>query len=153
VLPRHFAAWTGIAPAEARDRFLTLADELVEVRLDGAAAVMLRTDLAMLDDPPLATGARLLPAGDPFLAQRDRSTLLADRAHQRALWRPVGGPGLVLVTGHPVGIWRARAAGKRLEVTVEAFMSLGERQRTAVEQAAATIAPFRGRDEADLIFT
>jgi Winged helix DNA-binding domain len=152
VLPRHFAAWTGISPAEARDRFLSLADELVEVRLDGAASVMLRRDLDMLADPPLATGARLLPAGDPFLAQRDRSTLLADRAHQRAVWRPVGSPGLVLVTGHPVGTWRARAAGKRLEVTVEAFVSLGERQRTAIEQAAATVAPFRGREEADLTF-
>jgi hypothetical protein len=152
VLPRHFAAWTGISPAEARDRFLSLADELVEVRLDGAASVMLRSDLDMLADPPLATGARLLPAGDPFLAQRDRSTLLADRAHQRAVWRPVGSPGLVLVTGHPVGTWRARAAGKRLEVTVDAFISLGERQRTAIEQAAATIAPFRAREEADLTF-
>jgi hypothetical protein len=152
VLPRHFAAWTGISPAEARDRFLSLADELVEVRLDGAASVMLRRDLDMLADPPLATGARLLPAGDPFLAQRDRSTLLADRAHQRAVWRPVGSPGLVLVTGHPVGTWRARAAGKQLEVTVEAFVSLGERQRTAIEQAAATVAPFRGREEADLTF-
>jgi hypothetical protein len=64
----------------------------------------------------------------------------------------VGSPGLVLVTGHPVGTWRARAAGKRLEVTVDAFISLGERQRTAIEQAAATIAPFRAREEADLTF-
>jgi hypothetical protein len=56
------------------------------------------------------------------------------------------------VTGHPVGTWRARAAGKRLEVTVDAFISLGERQRTAIEQAAATIAPFRAREEADLTF-
>ncbi len=152
VSPRHFAAWTGIAPSEARDRFYSLGSELVDVTLDGAPAVMLADDLETLADPPLASGARLLPAGDPFLAQRDRATLLADKARQRAVWRPVGSPGLVLMTGHPVGTWRARVAGSRLHVTVEAFGTLGDRQRTAIERAAATMAPFRGRDEVELTF-
>jgi hypothetical protein len=150
--PRHFAAWTGISPAEARDRFLALGHELVEVRLDGSAGVVLAADLDQLDDPPLAGGARLLPAGDPFLAQRDRATLLPDRALQRAVWRPVGSPGLVLMTGRPVGTWRARAAGKRLAVTVEPFGSLGDRQRTAIEKAATAVAAFRGREDVDLAF-
>jgi hypothetical protein len=152
VLPGHFAAWTGIAPAEARDRFYDLGTELAEVRLDGVKTMALADDLDMLADPPLAGGARLLPAGDPFLAQRDRSTLLADKARQRAVWRPVGSPGLVLMTGHPVGTWRARVAGSRLHVTVEAFGTLGDRQRTAIEQAATTMAPFRGREDVELAF-
>lgn len=153
VVPRHFAAWTGVSPTEARERFDALGSELSEVKLDGAAAFVLAADAEMLADPPLAAGARLIPAGDPFLAQRDRSTLLADKARQRALWRPVGSPGLVLMTGHPVGIWRARADRQRLVVTVEPFGTLGERQRLAIEQAAATIAPFRGRDEAEVEFS
>jgi hypothetical protein len=152
VAPRHFAAWTGIAPADARDRLLDIADELVEVKLDGATAFVLRDDLATLTDPPLAAGARLLPAGDPFLAQRDRSTLLPDKARQRAVWRPAGSPGLVLMTGHPVGTWRARLAGSRLHVTVETFTTLGDKQRTAIEQAASVMAPFRGRDDVELTF-
>jgi hypothetical protein len=152
VAPRHFAAWTGIAAGEARDRFDALGAELVDVKLDGATAVVLADDVEMLADPPLASGARLLPAGDPFLAQRDRSTLLADKARQRAVWRPVGSPGLVLMTGHPVGTWQARAAGSRLYVTVEAFGPLGDRHRTAIEQAAAIVAPFRGRDDVELTF-
>ena len=65
-------------------------------------------------------GRRLLPAGDPFLAQRDRATLVPDRARQRAVWRPVGSPGLVLMTGHPVGTWRARRRGAACAVTVDA---------------------------------
>jgi hypothetical protein len=151
-LPKHFAAWTGISPVEARDRFLSLGDELVEVRLHGGAGFVLAEDLAMLEDPPLAGGARLLPAGDPFLAQRDRATLLSDRAQQRVVWRPVGSPGIVLMTGRPVGTWRARATGKRLAVTIEPFGSLGDRQRTAIEQAAADVATLRGREEVDLAF-
>jgi len=152
VAPRHFAAWTGIGAGEARDRFDALGPELVEVKLDGATAVVLASDLAVLLDPPLASGARLLPAGDPFLAQRDRSTLLADKARQRAVWRPAGSPGLVLMTGHPVGTWRARVVASRLHVTVESFAPLGDRQRTAIEQAAVIVAPFRGRDDVELTF-
>ena len=49
-------------------------------------------------------------------------------------------PGLVLMTGHPVGTWRSRVAGPSLEVTVDAFASLGDRQRTAIEQAPGVLA-------------
>ncbi|HET6951739.1 MAG TPA: winged helix DNA-binding domain-containing protein [Acidimicrobiales bacterium] len=152
VAPRHFAAWTGIGAGESRDRFMALGDELAEVKLDGVTAWALAADLDMLADPPLASGARLLPAGDPFLAQRDRATLLPDRAQQRAVWRPLGSPGIVLMTGRPVGTWRARATGSRLEVAVEPFGTLGDRQRTAIEQAAGAMAPFRGRDRATVVF-
>lgn len=152
VTARHFAAWTGISPDEARERFLELGDELVDVKLDGANAVVLAADRELLADPPFAVGARLLPAGDPFLAQRDRSTLLPDKAHQRALWRPAGSPGLVLMTGRPVGIWRARQAGARLRVTVEPFGELNPRKRQAIEEAAAVVAPFRGRDDVEVTF-
>ena len=150
VSPRHLAAWTGMSVGEARDRFAALGRALVEVRLDGAPVVLLADDAEALDDPPLASGARLLPAGDPFLAQRDRATLLPDKAHQRAVWRPVGSPGLVLMTGRPVGTWRAKKARGRLCVTIDLFASLGERQRTAVEHAASLVAPFRGCDEAEV---
>ncbi len=153
VTPVHFAAWTGIGVTEARQRFLELGVDLAEAKLDGAAAWLLADDAEMLDDPPTASGARLLPAGDPFLAQRDRATLLPDKTAQRAVWRPVGAPGLVLVTGHPVGTWRARGAGGRLDVTIEPFAKLNDRQRTAIEQEAAVLAPFREREDVAVTFT
>ena len=71
---------------------------------------------------------------------------------QRAVWRPVGSPGLVLMTGHPVGTWRSRVAGPGLEVTVDAFASLGDRQRTAIEQAAGVLALFRGQADVTVRF-
>jgi len=152
VAARHFAAWTGIGANDARTRFQALGRELVEVKLDGLPAWVLADDLERLTDPPPAAGARLLPPGDPFLAQRDRSTLVPDKARQRALWRPVGSPGLVLMTGHPVATWRARVTGSCLEVEVEAFAALGERQRTAIEQAAGVVALFRGQGDVAVTF-
>jgi hypothetical protein len=152
VAPRHFAAWTGIGAGEARARLEELGREVVEVKLDGATGWMLAEDLELLADPPSAAGARLLPAGDPFLAQRDRTTLVPDKAVQRAVWRPVGSPGLVLMTGRPVGTWRARVVGKRLDVTIARFVSFGERQRTAIERAASIVASLRGQDDVAVSF-
>jgi DNA glycosylase AlkZ-like len=152
VTPVHFAAWTGIGVAEARQRFVELGANLVEAKLDGAVAWLLADDANVLDDPPTASGARLLPASDPFLAQRDRATLLPDKTAQRAVWRPAGAPGMVLVTGHPVGTWRARGAGSQLEVTIDPFTKLSDRQRTAIESEAELLPPFRGREDIAVTF-
>src|SRR5690606_16662849 len=103
-------------------------------------------------DPPLASGARLLPAGDPFLHQRDRSTLIPDKAIQRAVWRPVGRPGLVLVAGHPVATWRSRMVKGRLAVEVDPFHDLGARRRAAVREEAEVVAAFRGAEDAEVTF-
>lgn len=118
-----FAEWCGVGPAEAEASFAALGDEVVEVRLGGKPARALAPDLRRLRRPPAATGLRLVPAGDPFLQQRDRATLLPDADHRRRLWRPAGTPGLVLVDGAPAGTWRHRRAGggARTEVTVTAW--------------------------------
>jgi hypothetical protein len=52
-----------------------------------------------------------------------------------------------------LGTWRARGAGSQLEVTVDPLTKLSDRQRTAVEQEAERVAPFRGREDATVTFT
>jgi len=152
VAPRHFAVWSGVGEMDARDRFEGLGDELVEVRVAGAPAWMRRQDLPALHDPPPAAGARLLPAGDPFLQQPDRSTLIADRATQRAVWRPTGRPGLVLVRGRPVATWRMRPDGGRAVLEVDPFDELGARRRAAVRQEVTILGGVYGVDESDVSF-
>jgi hypothetical protein len=51
-----------------------------------------------------------------------------------------------------VGTWRARGAGSQLEVTIEPFTKMSDRQRTAIEAEAELVAPFRGREEATVTF-
>jgi hypothetical protein len=117
---RAFAEWCGIGAAEAEASFAALGDDVVPVALDGVpAARLLAADVARLADPPEVTGVRLVPAGDPFLHQRDRSTLLPDPTHRRALWRPAGAPGLVLVDGRPAGVWRHKQTRPGVEVTAD----------------------------------
>jgi winged helix DNA-binding protein len=120
-----------------------LDQELVEVDAAGTRAWVLADDTDALVDPPQADGIRLLPPQDPYLQQRDRTTLLPDKTQHNRVWRPVRPPGVVLAAGHLVATWRSRQAGKRLAVTVEPLGRLPAATRAAIQAEADQIAPFR----------
>jgi hypothetical protein len=141
--PRHFAEWTQRSIADAKQAFSLIHDEIVESTVDGTGALLLHSDEKVLSSPPDPEGVRLLPVLDPYLQQRDRATLLPDQQRRRALWQPVRGPGGVLADGEIVGTWRARTAGKRLDVAVELFQSIRRATRDEIHTEAARIAPFR----------
>lgn len=141
---RAFADWSGLGQAEAKASFSALRAEVVKVRLDGKPALALADDVERLRSPASIEGVRLVPAGDAFLQQRDRSTLVSDPAQRRLLWRPAGAPGLVLVTGAAAGTWRHKQAGSRLAVTVELWVTLSPDQRAEVETEAALLAAAQG---------
>ena len=118
---KAFAEWTGLGAKEATASFAALGDEVVEVRLDGTRTAVLATDVPALTSPPTEPVRRthLLAAGDPFLQQRDRATLVPDPARRKELWRPAGAPGLVLVDGRPAGTWRHKEDKGTTVVTVD----------------------------------
>jgi Winged helix DNA-binding domain len=140
--PGHFAAWAGIGNPHARELWGRVADELDEVRIDGGSRTwLLRRDRARLDDPPPASGVRLVAAGDPLLLGRDRERLLPDAGLRKRVWVMISGPGIVLADGRPVALWRGRKQGTRLAVTVEAF---GDVPEDEVRAEAERLAPARG---------
>lgn len=148
--PKAFAAWTLRSAADARTVFAAIEPELVQVRVDRSAEWLLAADVDTLDSPAEPTGVRLLPNQDPYLQQRDRERLLPDRDQRRRLWRPVGGPGLVLVDGEPVGTWTSRRDGRNLNVVVEPFDRLAESARRSIIDEADSIAALRGAERATL---
>ena len=141
--PEAFASWAGTGLDDALRRWSQLAEELVEVDLGGPAWV-LRESIPMLRDPPRMRGARLLPGGDPFLQQRDRATLLPDFDARRRLWRPSGGPGLTLLDGEPVGLWRARWGLRRIDVRVEPLRDLTSSECDEIAAETQRLAEFQG---------
>jgi hypothetical protein len=149
--PQRFAEWTARSPRDAKVAFELIADELVDVRLPEGPAWHLISDRKALASPPVPSGVRLLPVQDPYLQQRDRATLLEDDRARRKLWRPVSGPGGVLVDGDVVGVWRARTAGDRLMVSVEPFDRLPRDTRRAIEDEAEQLAPLRGCRTAEVV--
>jgi hypothetical protein len=139
---RSFAEWCGIEPSEAREAFGALGDEIVDVRLDGKKAAALAADIDALGDPVSVEGVRLVPAGDAFLHQRDRATLIADGEHRKRLWKPAGAPGLVLVDGTAAGVWRQKQAKDHLDVTAELWTGKRSDKRlsSALHDEAVTLA-------------
>jgi hypothetical protein len=150
--PQRFAEWTARSPRDAKAAFELVAGELVDVRVAEGRGWLLSSDLKAIESPPRPSGVRFLPVQDPFLQQRDRTVLLEDEGSRRRLWRPVRGPGAVLVDGEIVGAWQARKAGFRLQVSVEPFRRLPVRVRAEVEREAERLAPFRGLHSAEVEF-
>jgi hypothetical protein len=144
---RAFTEWSGLGPAEAKASLAALDDEIVRVRLDGQPALALAADVERLRSPAVPTGVRLVPAGDAFLHQRDRATLVNDPARRRSLWRPSGAPGLVLADSGPVGTWRHKQTAHRLTISIEAWITLPPRQRADIEAEAASLAATQGLDQ------
>jgi hypothetical protein len=149
----QFAAWVGIGNAEARRDWSDLAGELVELDLDGRQVWLHADDLPRFERPTEATGVRLLPPYDAYLDQRDRATLISDREIQRRVWTVLGNPGVVLVDGEIVGLWRPQKKGKRLLLTVEAFGPLSPVAREEIEGEAARLAPLRGCTSGEVTFS
>jgi DNA glycosylase AlkZ-like len=150
--PRAFAEWTTRSVADARDAFALLDEELVEIDAAGTKAWALAADAEALAGPPQADGIRLLPPQDPYLQQRDRTTLLPDKTLHPRVWRPVRPPGVVLTAGQLVATWRSRRAGKRLAVTVEPFAPSATPTRAAIQAEADRIALLRDCEAAQLTF-
>ena len=146
----HFTEWAGITGPDAKQRWAAVADELVAVRGDRRSFV-LEGDLDALEDPPAATGVRLLPAKDAFIQARDRDVLFPDPAHRKAVFPILGGPGVVLHRALPVGTWRGAGKGRRYEVRVAPFGGLTKTVWADVEAEADRVARVRGHQTAAVV--
>lgn len=101
--PATLAEWMGISVADARRSLAALGD--VPDPVSGA----------------VVRGVRFLPPSDPWLLDRDRTTLVPDPAARAVLWRASGSPGLVLVDAEPAAAWRTRTASGRLTLRLQSL--------------------------------
>jgi winged helix DNA-binding protein len=139
--PADFAEWAGVAKPHGKRLWDEVAGELEEVSIGGEARWLLAEDVPALESPPAAEGVRLIPAGDPYLQLPNRPLLAPDATLRKRLFRPVASPGAVLVDGRLAGLWRAKARGKRTELTVEGLERIA---RARLEPEVERIAALRG---------
>nr|BFE66440.1 crosslink repair DNA glycosylase YcaQ family protein [Dactylosporangium thailandense] len=124
--------------------------DLAAVSVDGRKAWLPPEHLDVLLGAPPVHGVRLLPPSDPFLQARDRALLVPDQAQSKEVWRMLGNPGVLLLDADLAGTWRARAARKRLDVTVTPWLPLSAAARQALRHEAEALAAARGLDGADV---
>ncbi|MFC6083073.1 DNA glycosylase AlkZ-like family protein [Sphaerisporangium aureirubrum] len=125
-------------------------DDLVRVQIGPR-----RYDLpeAMLDavrNAPEPAGVVLVPANDPYLRQVDRALLVPDAKRRGQVWRPLSGPGALLVDGEVAGTWRYRRSDR--ELTVSAFDRVPPARREEAEKSAALAAEAVGDDHPKVVW-
>lgn len=147
----EFAAWLGVRAGDVDPWWDTVANELAPVEYDGRRRWIRIEDLEELRSPHEAHGVRLLPPGDPYTQTRDRDTIVESK-YQRAVWKTVGAPGVVLSDGTVAGIWRPRKSGHTLTLTVTPFQPMSSRVRALVRAEAASVAALRGASEVQVRF-
>ncbi|GAA2877004.1 crosslink repair DNA glycosylase YcaQ family protein [Pseudonocardia halophobica] len=144
--PSDVAGFLGTSTTAARP---ALPDGLVPVTVDGRSVLC---PPALLDEltgpaPDPAGVVRLLPPSDPYLQGRDRELLVPAKEHRSVIWRAVGAPGVVAVDGEVAGVWRTRARGRVLDITVDEFRPLSAAETRAAEAEAERVRQVRGTRE------
>jgi hypothetical protein len=145
-----FAAWLGVNAGDTGPWWDPLHDELTPVEFSGRSWI-LTDDLDALRSAPQPEGVRLLPPRDPYTQLRDRQTVL-DKVHHRHLWKTVGEPGAVLVSGRIVGTWRPRKSGRRLTITIDTFTPLRASDKRLLRSEAEQVATLRGASSPEVVF-
>jgi Winged helix DNA-binding domain len=119
------ALWWGISPGRARKELEPLADELVEVDVEGRRALALAEDARVLEKARPDRRARLLPGFDPYVVGFQPRDALVEPEFKARVSRTAGwiSP-VVLVGGKPVGVWQHKHRKGTLEIAVEPFGKL-----------------------------
>jgi hypothetical protein len=146
--PGDFADWAGLAKPHAQRLWDGAASDLAETRVGKGTAWLMNEDLGALESPAAAEGIRLIPPGDPYLQKPNRPLLAPDAELRKRLFRPVASPGAVLRDGRLAGLWRAKAKGRKAELSVE---PLGRLARRDLEEEAQRVAELRGAAEAAVV--
>lgn len=125
----------------------------MEVNLEGRRAWLHAEHLPDWDAPDEPQDVRFLPPHDPYMQQRDRQVLAADKKLQRTTWRTVGRPGVVLLIGEIAAVWRPEKRGRRQKLNVTPIVTLAQPARSLFEAEAQTlVAVYPNCDEVQMEF-
>ena len=129
---RGVASWIGAGQkmTKAKRLLAAVADETIEVDVDGKAATILSADEAALRGAEPSTTVRLLPAFDPYVVGFQPRRYLVDPEFQARVFRPQGWiSAVVLVGGLVVGTWKP----DRGRVEIDFFRRDGRPSRTQLD--------------------
>jgi len=144
-----FAHWSGISMQEVKTLRPLLEAELVEVPGGNKNCMLLREDVAALNENSGNENSgkeaciRLLPIFDSYLlAHREKDHLLSAQ-HYKRVYRNQGwiSP-VVLIDGAVAGVWSHKLQNKRLLVKIEPFGKLSKAACAGIEREGRRLALF-----------
>src|SRR5436190_9446321 len=148
-----FARWWGAWPGVGRAAWSGLADELVEVSLEGRKLQTLEGDIDALQMARIEQPVQLLPLFDPYLLGYSNRDHLFDKVHAPKVSRTAGWiSAVVLVNGRVEGTWSHVVTRETLRINVVPFKRLGAGVTLEVRKRATEIAKALGAARAEVRF-
>lgn len=148
--PADVGEFAGYLEARRADVATAWPDDLAEVSVDGRSRWLPADRVDALRSAPQPDLVRLLGPFDPYMQARDRELIVPDKSVHKVLWPVLGRPGALFVDGEIVGVWRTKAAGDKLTITVEAFGPLPPKVWKQVDAEAERIAEVRGASDVNV---
>lgn len=145
---RDFAHWFRIKPPKAAGLVESLADELVEVEVEGHRALLPARDAGLPEVMP-GRSVRLVPAYDCYVIgahppEWQRSRLIPEAVRRRVFDRGAGPFPVLLIDGLAAGAWERRSRRKTVELEVEPFRRLTREEHRLLEADADRVGEFLG---------
>jgi hypothetical protein len=149
---RDFLRWFGMSIRRGRsDPWPRLADELVDVDVDGRRLQLLAKDYRALARSAPASSVQLLPPFDPYLMGHSSRDHLFDKVHRWKVSRVAGWiSAVVLVGGRVEATWTHARSGDALVVNVVPFAPLAATTRREIGARAEELATALGLASADV---
>lgn len=139
------ARWWGANVSTARQWISSLGEEIAPVKLEGAQAWVLASDVYEMHQFRPGRWARLLPGFDQYVvaASHHAEHLLPGDSLRPLVYRPQGwiSP-VLLVNGRIEGVWRYELRGSRMHVVISPFGEVPGWVRRTIEQEAERLAVF-----------
>ncbi len=142
----EFGRWWGITSGQAKKVFKALADELVNVDVEGWQAWALASTLDDLQAANLTQTVRLLPYFDPYtIAVARHHQYLMPAEYKARVYRGQGwiSP-VVLINGRLAGVWGYDKQHSPITVTIELFAPVRAEIQTGIESEARRLGEFFG---------
>lgn len=139
-----FSKWAGLPVPEAKAAGELLKEELVEVNVEGNAALILRDDYDQLRNSALGgQNLRLLPNFDAYLLAHVEKDHLVDSRYYKRVYRNQGwiSP-VILLNGKVIGLWSIQRRARRPELEIEPFENFPKKIRGMIEEEADSLARF-----------
>ena len=122
---KDFVRWFGYLRRGRVDPWPALADELVDVDVEGTRLQILAQDARALARTAPPRSVQLLPPFDPYLMGHSSRDHLFDKVHRWKVSRVAGWiSAVVLVDGRVEGTWTHARSGETLVVNVAPFAAL-----------------------------
>jgi hypothetical protein len=143
---KDFGHWWGNVTGEERSVLGSIPGELAQVEIGRAGGFMLKRDAEEAAGLEPARGVHLLPSFDPYVMMYSPRELLISAAHRNRIFSQEAGwvfPSVV-IDGIAAGTWSMKKLKGRVEVDVEPFRALAQREKAGIDAEASDIGRFLG---------